>query len=293
MPDISINQERCTRCGACIALCTGRVFDQSDGRVDVVDAASCWLCGHCVAACPSDAISHAAYPLEECPHLDPATLPSQDSLLAALRERRSHRVFRNKPVPREILRALVDHARWAPSAGNDQPIDWLVFDDAARIAQLSALAVDALARTARLLRNPWLRPFLTLALGAGKVRAGLESAASFERLAEKHAAGLDPIFHGAPVVLMAHSPRGAYFGRDDATYSVYNLMLTAQRLGLGTCHIGYVMVALERSRHLRESLGLPEDREVQIALALGYPRYPFRRAVPRRQPNLRWNPSNA
>jgi nitroreductase len=209
--------------------------------------------------------------------------------VTAFRERRSLRIFRDRPVPRQVVQELVDAARWVPSAGNEQPVDWLAFDDPARIPALSAQVVAALARTARLLRSPLLRPFLWLALGAEKVKAGLESAEGMEHLAQKHAQGEDPIFRRAPVVLIAHVPAGDYFGRDNAVYAAYNLMLAAQRMGLGTCQIGYFNVALERGRQLRRALGLPEGRQPEVALVLGYPQYRFRRVLPRRQPNLVWD----
>jgi nitroreductase len=267
------------------------VFERIDGHVKATVPEKCWLCGHCVAACPVDAIQHSAYPVSACPALDPDTLPSLAGLVAALRARRSARVFRDRPVPRQVVRELIDLARWGPSASNEQPVDWVAFDDPARIAALSAQAVAVLAQTARLLRNPLLRPFLRLALGAERVNKGLGSANSFERLAQRTAQGEDPIFFQAPVVLTAHVPADDYFGRDDAVYAAYNLMLGAQRLGLGTCHIGYFSVALDRSHGLRCAVGLPEDRRAEVTLVLGYPRYRFRRAPVRRQPELVWNPA--
>jgi nitroreductase/NAD-dependent dihydropyrimidine dehydrogenase PreA subunit len=290
MLNIVIHQETCTRCGTCVALCTGGVFGTVDGRVETVASEECWLCGHCVAACPADAIAHSAYPVDECPSQASANIPSLEGLVAAFRERRSSRVFRDQPVPRRVIQELVDVARWVPSASNGQPVDWLAFDDPARIAELSAETVAVLARTAALLRNPLLRPFLWLALGAEKLRAGLESAEGFERLAQRHAEGEDPIFRHAPALLVAHVPEGSYFGRDDAVYAAYNLMLAAQRMGLGTCQIGYFNIALERGgRRLRRALGLPEGRQAEVTLVLGYPQHRFRRLLPRRRPNLTWN----
>ena len=105
MPEIAINQTTCTRCGACVALCTGPVYKRLDDRIEAATPDNCWLCGHCVAVCPADAIAHSAYPIEECPILDAAALPSLDGLVCALRERRSARVFRRRPC----------HARWFES----------------------------------------------------------------------------------------------------------------------------------------------------------------------------------
>ena len=289
MLSIVVNQETCTRCGACVALCLGRVFGHIDERIEAVTPGNCWLCGHCVAACPTDAISHGEYPVDQSPPLDPAALPALDELVSVFRERRSCRVFRDRPVPRQVVRELVDVARWVPSAGNGQPVDWLAFDDPTRIAALSAQTVAVLDRWARVLRNPLLRSVLRLAQGVEWVSKWLERADSVERLAQWHARGEDPIFYRAPVVLVAHVPAGDYLGRDDALYAAYNLMLAAQRVGLGTCQIGYFQIALDRSQRLRRALELPEDRRAEVTLVLGYPRYRFRRVPPRRRPELAWS----
>jgi nitroreductase/NAD-dependent dihydropyrimidine dehydrogenase PreA subunit len=288
MPDIVVNQTTCSRCGACVALCTGPVYKRLDERIEAVTPDECWLCGHCIAVCPADAIRHSAFPMDECPIVDTFAPPSLDELVAAFRERRSLRAFRDKPVPHEVVQELVDISRWVPSASNKQPVDWLAIDDPARIAALSAQAIAVFARTAQLVRNPLVHLGRRLKLGAEKAAQELERAESLERMAQEYARGEDPIFFHAPVVLVAHVPADDYFGRDDAIYATYNLMLAAARMGLGTCQIGYFIRALSLSRELGRALGLPEGRRVEVVLTLGYPQYRFRRAVPRRQPELTW-----
>ena len=289
MPDIVVDQERCTRCGACVAVCAAaQVFELGEEAAEVVRPEDCWLCGHCVAVCPVDAVRHSAYPLDECPRI--RSLPSYEELVGALRERRSLRVYRDKPVPRETVRQLVDVSRWAPSATNQQVVDWVALGDPARIAQLRAEVVATVGRLAGLLQNRLLRPFLYLVLDNDDVREAVESADDFEQLVEEHADGRDLIFYDAPVVLAAHVPKGTYFAREDAVYAAYNLMLAAERLGLGTCHIGYVNVALERNQELQRIVGLARDRQIEVVLTLGYPRFQFRRALPRRPMGLDWNP---
>ena len=264
MPIIEVDPKLCTVCGACLELCTGEVYGQSNGRVLALAPEECWLCGHCVAACPTDAIQHSGYPLDTCPPLDPTTIPPLDGLVIAFRERRSARVFRDEPVSRGLVRELVDVARWVPSADNEQPVDWLAFDEPERIAALSSIAVHALA--------------------TGTMTTEPETTGEFASLAAAHAKGEDPIFFRAPVVLVAHVPADDDFGRDDAVYAAYNLMLAAQRLKLGTCQIGYFQLALDRSERLHRALGLPDDRRPEVTLVLGYPAYGFHRLLPRRRP---------
>lgn len=76
-----------------------------------------------------------------------------------------------------------------------------------------------------------------------------------------------------------------------ATDAAYNIALAAQRMGLGNCLIGYFIYALENSVQLRKRLGLTDSRRVDVALVIGYPKYQFRRTVPRRKTEIIWNPA--
>lgn len=82
----------------------------------------------------------------------------------------------------------------------------------------------------------------------------VEDIQDFERIIQQNTQGLDPIFFKAPVLLIAHVPVEDSFGRDDATYAAYNLILAAQRMGLGSCLIGYFIYALENSDQLKKHL---------------------------------------
>ena len=47
-------------------------------------------------------------------------------VLEAIKGRRSIRAFKNKNVPQEIVEKLIGAARWAPSAGNIQPWEFII-----------------------------------------------------------------------------------------------------------------------------------------------------------------------
>lgn len=50
-------------------------------------------------------------------------------LFEAIKGRRSIRSYRSEPVPEEFLNKVLDAARWAPSAGNRQPSEFIVVND--------------------------------------------------------------------------------------------------------------------------------------------------------------------
>ena len=60
--------------------------------------------------------------------------------LELLRIRRSIRTFQNKSIVREDLEKLVDSARYAPTARNVQPWEFVVITDKHKLAELAKLA---------------------------------------------------------------------------------------------------------------------------------------------------------
>jgi len=278
MPTISIDRDKCNHCGSCVALCnSGNVYAQKNDTVQVVNIENCWFCGHCVAVCPTDAIDHSQFLLDDCHLIEEAILPSLENMVEAFRERRSTRIYKGKPVSRETVQALIEIAEYVPSADNAQPVDWLVFDDSDLIEELSQQTVNVFEEKLNQDRK--------------NMSAIVEDIQDFERIRHQKSQGLDPIFFKAPVLLIAHVPVEDSFGRDDATYAAYNLILAAQRMGLGSCLIGYFIYALENSNQLRKYLGLSDNRRVEVALVIGYPKYQFKRTIPRRSIEIIWNPS--
>lgn len=63
-------------------------------------------------------------------------------LETAIRQRRSIRKYLDRDVPKETIEALIEMARWAPSAGNYQSRDFVVVRDRATRARLAHIALD-------------------------------------------------------------------------------------------------------------------------------------------------------
>ncbi len=284
---ISVSDEKCTLCRACVNVCPEDIFRLQNGKIEIFSPELCQICGHCIAVCKFDAITHNHLPLGACPLPSDDTPPHAAQLGEVFRRRRSVRRFASKPVAKETIEELVSIARWVPSSQNKQRVDWLVFDKASDISYLGERVVEVLYSRAKLIQNKALRPFVRLALGRDKFFEAQNSAQSFVELYQRLQAGQDPIFYNAPALLIAHSPK-SYFGRDDSIYALYNMMLAAERMGLGTCQIGYFIVALDNDAKLGLELGLPRGHLAQAALILGYPRHDFHRFVPRRAPSIRW-----
>jgi nitroreductase len=129
-------------------------------------------------------------------------------------DRRTVRRFTSDPVPEDHLRIVLDAARHAPTAGNQQPWKFLVVRDREKL--------DALKETAR-----------DAYLERHRVRGAPEDSAEVRRRVEVALEGA----LSAPVYIAVLADREAPYpdyAVQDATLAAGNLMNAARTLGYGT-----------------------------------------------------------
>ncbi len=255
---ISVDRTKCKRDGICMAECPFGLISESedDGFPATRRAAAriCIDCGHCLAVCPHGALSFKDQGPENCLPLDRKLQPSPEAAGQFLRSRRSIRTYKDKPVPREVITELLDISRWAPSAKNAQPTNWLVVESPAEMRRMIELTVD------------WLR-----------------ETNSFPGIVNAWEEGQDKILHGAPHLIIAHASDKALKPEIDCTIALTYLDLAAHGKGLGTCWAGIFMGAAFSHPPMLEALELPENHRVHGALMLGYPKFRYAR-IPQRNP---------
>ena len=61
-------------------------------------------------------------------------------LMEVITQRRSVRKYKNEPFPMEELINLIEAARWAPSAGNSQPWEFILVNDENMVSGLKAVS---------------------------------------------------------------------------------------------------------------------------------------------------------
>lgn len=151
------------------------------------------------------------------------------------RKRRSIREYLQKPVPREIIDYCIEAARIAPSAVNSQPYSFIVVDD---------------EKTKKVL--------------ADKAFSGRYSPNAFAK--------------DAPVIIAVISEKANFLSavieylRDVRYYLIdigiacEHLVLAAAEKGVGTCWLGWF-----DEKGVKEALGIPKNRKVDILISMGYP----------------------
>jgi Fe-S-cluster-containing hydrogenase component 2 len=141
-----IDETKCKKDGICVRDCPMVVIKQKDGDgfPEIVPGGEdiCNSCGHCVSICPQGALSHARVPIEKSPLIEKDLEVSEDQAVQFLRSRRSIRFFEKKPVEREKLKRLIEIARYAPTGGNLQLVEWVVFTDEDKIRTIAERTVE-------------------------------------------------------------------------------------------------------------------------------------------------------
>lgn len=268
----TIDPDKCDSCGVCSAECPAAVISMRKGETLPSLAKGgewrCVSCGHCVAVCPRGAIRHRAMRPEECDPIKKKLLPSAEQVEHLLKSRRSIRVYKKKPVPRETLAKLIDIARYAPSAGNLQPVHWLVIEDREEVKRFSGLVVDAM----RLMI---------------KETPGLADVSYLGLIVTAWDRGIDVIMHDAPHLVIAHAHKQFGLPQADCDIALTYLELAAYSMGLGACWNGLFQTAANNPP-IVEALQLPEGHRCFGAMLIGYPKYKYRRIPIRKEPTIVW-----
>jgi nitroreductase/NAD-dependent dihydropyrimidine dehydrogenase PreA subunit len=259
MSQFVVDEELCRKDGICVAVCPSGVLAQGkEGFPEEVPGSRCIACGHCVAVCPHEALTYTGLPEGEL-FAAARELPSAELMDNFLMSRRSVRIYKEKPLARETLEALLEVARRAPTASNSQKLHWIVVAGAAKVHALAGETVN------------WVR-------GTGK---NPEMVARWE-------AGRDGVLRGAPAVVVACAPQDYQWGKEDSAIALSYLELAAEARGLGACWAGILTRVAALHPPLRAALDVPEGYAICGGLMLGERQYTYRRIPPRKPLSVQW-----
>lgn len=161
-------------------------------------------------------------------------------------KRRSIRKFQNKAVPMELIMDIVHESILAPSAGNEQPWEFVLITDQEMINRISIECKKSLL--ARIASNPD------------------DYAKRYEKMLLKEAFH---IFYHAPAVIFILGEKGLKNLYVDCALAASYLMLSATSKGLGTCWVNFATEIHDPV--MRKALGMNDNHQIVAPIALGYP----------------------
>jgi nitroreductase len=282
---ISIDEEKCNGCKFCVVRCP-RCFSKADDKiVGQADLLNCNICGHCIALCKPQAITHSLMEMNNFPKMNPDANFETSTFAQFIRNRRSHRHFKNKGIPQQDLETLIDTCRYAPTGSNVQTVEIVVLQDPELIKKLSDQTVDVFKKLGLAAQQQ-----ITDLQAEGKdVSESLIRTQIYgERLNEARDAGLDPIFHKAPVVKIFHSPRDSSAPKDNCVIASTTLSLMARTMGIESTYIGLFEIVARGNQQILSLLDIPAEHEIFSVLIMGYPRLKFHYQVDRKPIKVSW-----
>lgn len=204
------------------------------------------------------------------PGLPRADMHVEDAILS----RRSIRAFLPKPVPKALLRRVLEVARWAPSGSNIQPWRVHVLTGKSLTRLSDAMVKAAKAGEPRDMQyhyySPtWREPFLARRRACG---FGLYGAMGIERHdmeARRVAFERNYVFFGAPAGMIFWIARDLERGSwlDYGTF-IHSISLAARGYGLSTIAQG----ALGEYPHVaHEMFGIGDDHILIGGMSIGWP----------------------
>ncbi|MBF9015531.1 MULTISPECIES: nitroreductase family protein [unclassified Oceanispirochaeta] len=276
--NFTINPEKCTSCGICIAECPSKTIKKETESARIISD-GCIECSHCGMVCPVNAVRVDGNELPPYPE-SMENLTSEEMTDHLIKSKRSVRKYKTAPINKEDLQAIILAGETTATASNTQHCDALVFQGG-EVAALASSIAGILTKFTRIGLNPVGRFFLKLA--GLKRYADKEVVTGFHHLLKKTQEGkADPLFYQAPaVVILTYPKKGKRFGITDCGIAGETMMLTAHSRNIGSCMIGFAQVALF-SKKQRVKLGIPADRQIGLIFTLGYSdrqyyRYPVRK----------------
>lgn len=265
------NPDKCIKCGLCVDVCAPQAI-----LIDEMRATSrCIGCYHCMSVCPTGAITVDGKLGE-----DVGDAISPDDFVSLVKRRRSLRNFDDKDIPEDVIDNIAEMLRYSPTSHNTQRVHITAVIGRDRVSRLSSDLRDFLYRRFSLLSNPVVNLPLRLFMGKDVATSVKKSRKYFARMKDEG----DIFTYNAPALLIFHGS-GEMVEWDSHVASAYTT-LYIETLGLGGCLNGYMVMALNWSKKLRTSLGIPEGHRVHAAMTLGYPAVRFRRQVFRLPPKI-------
>jgi nitroreductase/Pyruvate/2-oxoacid:ferredoxin oxidoreductase delta subunit len=273
MDFLTVDQKKCKHDGICAAECPTMIIRMNSNSLlpEAIEGAEerCVKCGHCVAVCPHEALSVAGVSAKDCIPLKKEMQLSVDQVGQLIKSRRSIRKYLDKKIEQEKLSKLIDIARYAPTGGNSQLVQWLVInsrDEVKKIAEATIEFMRELSAQNHLFSEKY----------------------NLSRLVERWDSGVDGIFRGAPALIIAHAPKEYGLATVDCTIALSYFDIAASSFGLGCCWAGFFMIASSQSASVLKILNLPKGNICVGGLMTGYPKYDYQRIPPGKDAKILW-----
>lgn len=271
MIDFKIDKNKCINCKLCSSDCPVLIIDRKSEYPTIKEGkeGNCLECQHCLAICPTGALSIWGKDPDNSIAVS-STTPDSIELENLMQTRRSIRKFSSEEVDKELIHRLISVASYAPTARNENDVQFTVVDNREDMVKLRDLAYAQLKIAGAEGRVPKAKLFLN----------------NFQSVWESKK--IDVVFRDAPHILITSAPKGGTFPKMDSGIAMTYFDLLASSNGIGTLWDGFAKYIFEDSApEMKEMIGIPSDHEIAAVLLFGVPAVKYERSIQNDKPNIK------
>ena len=255
MNTITIDKEKCVKCGLCINDCVAKCIGLTqEDFPKMIHGERCLRCQHCMAICPQGALSFNDKNPEDSEQV------STKTILSLIKSRRSVRQYLDEELSEDELNIIKEMLPYIPTGCNSHKLHFSIVE---KRSVMEALKNKVNNKFIKLLNNKILSPIVK----------------HFEVYKNSFEKGEDIIFRGAPHMIVVSSPINAPCAPQDPVIALSYIELYAQSLGYGTCWCGYAELCIKLFPELCEILDIPKGYTPVYALLLGKPAVKYARTT--------------
>ena len=176
-----------------------------------------------------------------------------NKVIDVIMSRRSVREYTQEQVDKELLTAVIEAGRCAPSGGNAQLTHFIVIQNPDILSELIRISKIEFAKI----------------IPDENTYASLRSTIEHAHMPDFH---FNYMWWAPTLIITAHK-KGHTNAMADSVCAIENMTIAAESLGLGSCYINppHWLDDSEGFREFMYTIGLGKDETVTASLALGYP----------------------
>ncbi len=185
-----------------------------------------------------------------------------NTVIDTIMNRRSVRFYKDKPIPRNQMEAIIQAGNYAPTGAGTQMWRFVVVEDEDFRKKLAELALPRYEK--------WME---NAPEGFKAIRNKIDSEVQ------------DPVYYSAPAVVFVI---GSGITSDfDCPMVCENMMIAAKSLGIGSCWVYFGQLVLD-DPEVREKLEMREGEKVYGPILLGSPRENLPERALKKDPFVKW-----
>jgi nitroreductase len=160
-----------------------------------------------------------------------------DQMMDVIKKRMSIRAYKDKPISKDGVKAILEASRHAPTARNLQELEYRVITNKGLIA---------------------------------KCNEAIAAALKADNIPMKGPPGAKPnFFYNAPLLILITGPKDNPWAITDAGLAAQNIMLYATSAGLGSVFIGMAKF-IEKDKKMMKELHISDDKVIAATIICGY-----------------------